>query len=234
MTENRFKELQSRGYCHSDFLSLDEQNMYFTLESRSGFRPGLLFGGFEDAERKVLYYDLEEPPISVVEIKPSVNHFTKVPGHRDYLGSLLGLGLDRRVIGDILVSLTGDRAWVFCLTRVADFIVDNLRQVGRVTVKCEISKAPDMSLIVQRKEVRVVVASLRVDSLVAEVFRLSRTESKQLIEAKKVYINGKPLQKPETKPEIGCKITVRGYGSFIFKEVVGSTRKDKLSVVLEI
>ncbi|MBE7056860.1 MAG: hypothetical protein E7388_05420 [Ruminococcaceae bacterium] len=234
MTEQRLNELQSRGYCHSDFLSLDEQNMYFTLESRSGFRPGLLFGGFEDAERKVLYYDLEEPPISVVEIKPSVNHFTKVPGHRDYLGSLLGLGLDRRVIGDILVSLTGDRAWVFCLTKVADFIVENLTKVGRVSVKCQVSTAPDMALIVQRKEIRVVVTSLRIDSLVAEAFRVSRTESKQLVENKKVYLNGKLLQKAETKPEAGCKITVRGYGSFIFREVAGPTRKEKLSVVLEI
>lgn len=234
MTEQRFSELQSRGYCHSDFLSLDEQNIYFSMESRPGFRPGLLFGGFQEAERKVLYYDLEEPPVSVVEIVPESNHFTKNPGHRDYLGSLLGVGIDRRVLGDILISVKGDRAWLFCLTKVADFIVDNLTKVGRLPVKCHISQAPDMSLIVQRKEVRVVVASLRVDSLVAEAFRISRTESKQLVETKKVYINGKILQKAETKPVPGCKITVRDYGSFIFKEIAGNTRKDKLSVVLEI
>ena len=234
MTEQRFNELQSRGYCHSDFLSLDQQNVYFTMESRPGFRKGLLFGGYEEAERKVLYYDLEEAPISVVEVKPSVNHFTKVPGHRDYLGSLLGLGLDRKVLGDILISQEGDRAWVFCLNKVADFIVDNLQKVGKVSVKCHISKAPDISLIIKRKPVRVVVASLRVDSLVSEAFKLSRNESKSLVETGKVFIDGKMLQKSETKVISGCKITVRGYGSFIFKEVLGNTKKDKISVVLEI
>ena len=234
MTEQRFNELQSRGYCYSDFLSLDQQNMYFTMESRPGFRKGLLFGGYEEAERKVLYYDLEEAPISVVEVKPSVNHFTKVPGHRDYLGSLLGLGLDRKVLGDILISQEGDRAWVFCLNKVADFIVDNLQKVGRVSVKCHISKAPDIFLIIKRKPVRVVVASLRVDSLVSEAFKLSRNESKSLVETGRVFIDGKMLQKSETKVISGCKITVRGYGSFIFKEVLGNTKKDKISVVLEI
>lgn len=234
MTEQRFNELQSRGYCHSDFLSLDEQNIYFSMESRPGFRPGLLFGGYSEAERRVLYYDMEEPPVSVVEIIPETNHFTQNPGHRDYLGSLLGLGLKRQVLGDILVSCAGDRAWVFCLTKVAAFIADNLAKVGRLPVKCRLSQAPDMSLVVQRKEVRVVVASLRADCLVAEAFRISRTECKQLIENKKVYTNGKLLQKAETKIPEGCKITVRGYGSFIFKEIHGNTKKDRLSVVLEI
>ncbi len=234
MTEQRFNELQSRGYCHSDFLNLEEQNMYFTMESRPGFRKGLLFGGYEEAERRVLYYDLDEAPVSVVEIKPSVNHFTGTPGHRDYLGSLLGLGLDRRVLGDILISSEGDRAWVFCLNKVADFITDNLVKVGRVSVKCHLSSAPPMSLVVKRKPIRVVVASLRADSLVSEAFKMSRNESKALVESGKVYIDGKMLQKSETKVPAGCKITVRGYGSFVFKEELGNTKKDRVSVVLEI
>ena len=211
-------------------MTLEEQSIYHALCKRPGFEPGLLDGGYPEAERKLAYFDLKKSPVVIVEIRVQGGCSTAKPGHRDYLGALMGLGIKREVLGDVLVFPEKVGAWVFTLRKIGEFIVNNLDAVGRYGVKCLIvDDLPDGAVTVG-ETVRLTVSSLRLDVLVAAAFRLPRNQSLEFIRTGAVFVDGAQVKKPDLPPKEGSKITLRGKGRFFFHKVLGTTGKGRLAV----
>ncbi len=233
MTEKRLQELSERGHCHSDFMTLEEQSMYCSLCKRPGFIPGLLDGGYPEAERKLVSFELTVSPIMLIEIRVQGKYFTEKPQHRDYLGALMGLGIKRETLGDVLVFPEGAGAWVFCLRQIGEYLLNTLDAVGRFPVKCAIIEQLPPNAVRPGEAVRITVSSLRLDGLLAAAFHLSRGQSLEVIRSGLVFIDGEAVKKPDFEPKPGCKITLRGTGRFWFREVQGRTKKDRIAVVIE-
>ena len=209
-----------------------------------------LEGGYEDAERRICVLrpadawsevskaDSEadnagNPSSPICVLRISIPKGSPRLTHRDYLGSLLGLGIDRHVTGDILVREDGSDAVV--LSDMAEYIAQNLTSVGRASVSCEIL---DISRLItgqqSTKVIRDTVASLRLDSVCASAFRTARGKAQDAIKAGLVSVNGRQCLKPDTELSEGDRISCRGKGRAVLAEVGGRTRKDRIAITLRV
>lgn len=174
-------------------------------------------------------YD-EEFPISCVVIEPLLKKFAEKLGHRDYLGAIMNLGIERSVIGDIFVKDT--TAYVFCVDRIAQYIADNLDKIRHTNVKCTIEKGKIEAVAPEKKAVSVVVSSERIDAVVAKLYNMSRSQSIEHFREKKVMVNGRVMENNSYSMKPADVISVRGYGKFIFMGVENETKKGRLKVQL--
>ena len=206
------------------------------VESLPGLAAGI-DGGYPVAERsRVLIFphglsrEETETGLAFLEIKGNFR-FVDV-SHRDYLGALLGLGLQRDKLGDILV--TGDGARVIVAREVADHITGGLASVGRVGVTVrEITRAELDPPVPASKEIAVTVRSMRLDALAAHGFGLSRSKMVREITAGKIYLNWRPCVDPAARVNPGDLISARGRGRVEVAETGGKTKKDRINVTLK-
>jgi len=220
---------------HTNFLTPAEQ---YALERLPHLRPGLyLFGGFPDAERRIAFFLPDYLTPEDLDVSDYITafrtrcRFAEI-GHRDVLGSLLGLGLHRWSIGDIHAS--GEEAWFFCLPSVAGLIATELTRIGRSGAAVrEISL--DQVTLPERshQEVRFTVSSLRLDTVLAGAFNLSRTNAAELIEAGAVQLNYAICEKVSAVIEPRDVFSLRGYGKAYLRETCGKSRKDRIRLVVE-
>ena len=218
------------------FLSPREQEMARFL---FGDEPGLsFFGGYEDAERKMLVFlpeYLEETAL-YEEDGPMVclraTYFEEdLLSHRDFLGALMGAGIARETIGDICVGK--GRCDFFVTAEIASYIEQNFLSAGRTRV--HISSIPIREADIPQpevKELKDTVASLRFDSVVSSGFRIGRSLAAQYIAAGKAAIDGLPCEKPDKPIPEGAKISVRGLGKIKLVSIGGRTKKDRISVTI--
>ncbi len=152
--------------------------------------------------------------------------------HRDYLGSILALGIERSSVGDI-VTENGFSARIFVSSRIAPFIAAELDRVGsdKVTVKEE---APPEGFSAERKTERItaVAASMRLDAIVGAVFPLSRADAKELVLRGLCEVNFEAEDRPDRTVGPGDVISARGYGKFAVEEETGVTRSGKIRVAV--
>jgi RNA-binding protein YlmH len=192
-------------------------------------------GGYSNSERRRLvifpdYYIVEtiEPALAFLEI--TGNHQSP-PGHRDYLGALMSLGIKRDKVGDILVGPTGGQ--VVIAPELTDFIRTNLTEVaaGRVTV---VTIEPEQLNLPEKREkiIRSTVASLRLDAIAALGFGDSRTKMAREIKAERVKVNWKAIKSPDLEVAPGAVISIRGRGRVEFREVSGQSKKGRIGIVL--
>ena len=217
---------QCRDRCipvYSSFLTAGEQALAVQLPLGEGFH---LFGGFAQAERKIAVFlpdYLDESFLTDAQTVPDADpdfpvcavRLTRrdraVAGkpdltHRDYLGSLLGLGIRRETLGDLCVYDGG--CDVLCLRSMAAFLRDNVRAVGRVSVDAEVIALCEV--VVPEKKVKVIhdtVASLRLDSVALTGFSLSRGKTADAIASGKAEVNACPCEKPDREVREGDIIT---------------------------
>jgi len=189
-----------------------------------------VFGGYEGAERVMLgfsAYGIEnhsEFPIKVLKI--AFDGKFRTPEHRDILGSVLGLGIDRGQIGDVLVK--DGYAIVFAKQDMARFVKDNLFKVGRIAVDVSfIDETDELFDIEPVEEKRITVASLRVDAVAAAAFNMSRTQVAELVRKEKVFINWSPVASASKPICGGDMLTVRGEGRVKILELEGMTKKER-------
>lgn len=241
--QNHLRDLADRSFkqdvfTFTGFLSLAELGAYYQLERELSYASPKLFGGHENAERMMIRFGNEEAlgysvdfPICCVHIRPLMEKFADDLSHRDFLGALMNLGIERNVLGDIKA---GDKqAYLFCQDTMAEYICDNLSKVRHTNVKCSV--ITDISeLPVEKPELVVVqVASERADALVSKVCNLSRSDSLDLFREGKVFINGRICENNSKGLRAGDVVNARGYGKFkIISEPV-LTRKGKLTLNLE-
>ena len=219
------------------FLSPRELNMAQYL---FGEQEGLYsFGGYADAERRMLIYlpeyldesSLYEDDSPMVCLRAAF-YEGDTPSHRDFLGALMGAGIARETVGDICVSKGS--CDFFVTDEIAPYILQNLTGAGRT--KLRISRIPlDQVQIPEPevKQIRDTVASLRLDSIISSGFRIGRSLAAQYICAGKAAIDGLPCEKPDKAVEAGTKISVRGLGKIKLQSVNGQTKKGRIPVVID-
>ncbi len=192
-----------------------------------------LIGGYDDAERCICafytYEDELNPPICA--LKFSIKSKAAVLSHRDYLGSVLSLGIKRETVGDIIVSDSG--AVVFCLTEIADYIIDNLTKIGGSGVRIELADmSEDIRVERQFEESFATVSSLRCDCIVAAATRLSRTKAAELIEKGLVTVSYNTVLSHSVLLKDGDVISIRGYGKFRLQTDGALSKKGRIHVSL--
>ncbi|MEE0714281.1 MAG: YlmH/Sll1252 family protein, partial [Blautia sp.] len=150
--------------------------------------------------------------------------------HRDYLGSILNLGIERCKVGDILVEEDG--AFVFCHTYMADFLIEKVCRIKHTPVKAERITEESQLPTPKREEISGTVASPRLDSVIGLAFRTSRSSMISYIEGGKVFINGKSVVSNGYTLKEGDIVSVHGKGKFQFHSVTSKTKKNRYHVIL--
>ena len=201
--------------------------------------PGLYaFGGYEDAERKMLVYlpeYLEEASLleedSPVVCLRATYYEADTLSHRDFLGALMGAGIARETVGDICVG--SGSCDFFVTAEIAPYIAQNFLSAGRT--KLSVQQIPLAEVSVPEpeiKEIRDTLASLRLDSVISSGFRIGRSLAVQYVTAGKAAIDGLPCEKPDKPIPEGCKVSVRGLGKIKLAAVGGQTKKGRISVTI--
>jgi len=193
-------------------------------------------GGYDGAERKVLLFlpdwlAAEDAEFPFRYLRASYRGEDRLT-HRDLLGSLMGLGIVREKVGDILV--TEDAADLIVLDSVADYLLQNWQTAGRAHLSVTEIEALHLHLPqAQVQTVRDTVAALRLDAVASTGFRLSRGKAAALIESGKVQVNWRECVKPDRLLSAGDTVTARGFGKFRLAEAGAPTRKGRIPIVVE-
>lgn len=233
------KSYGSGQYFFTGFLSAAELDTYYGMERELSYVPVTVFGGTADCERVMLRFGSAELcgyeadfPIQCIEISPLAEKFGEALGHRDYLGALMNLGIGRTTLGDIIII--GKHAFLFCMEKMAPYIIENLDQVRHTSVKCRIAEKIPESAITRLERRTVQVSAARADSIIAKVYNLSRSGSAELFRAKKVFVNGRLSENNGGQLKPGDRVSVRGFGRFRFVEITGETRRGKLNAAVDV
>lgn len=240
-------EKRSRGgvVCHSSFMTPSETfkaEKYF--EAKGNRDKICFFGGYFAAQRKQIFllpeylsFSVDEMNIfdmidsdfdeAIVALKICGSGFRTL-SHRDYLGSILALGIEREKLGDICIT-DNHSAIVFCSSEVADFLLYELSTIGNDKVKVEkISVDKNMDSMQKYQSFTDTVASERLDCVVASLFNLSREKAQNLIKGGFVEFNYETASKSDSKVEKDDIISARGYGKFIIRDISQATKKGRL------
>ncbi len=195
-----------------------------------------IFGGYEGAERRRIAltpFDIEVNMHDYISAVRIIVPFMKKPlTHRDYLGSVLGLGIKRDCVGDILVSENG--ADVIVVPSMAGFIADNLISVSISPVKA--SRIPLDELTPARSASEsgtVTVASLRLDAVTAAMFSISRGRAEKLISQGNVKLNHLPCLDKASSVNMGDVVSVRGFGRAVVSNTGGKSRKGRIFIDID-
>ena len=219
----------------SDFLSLAEQDEALSFAGRGSGVSAAFFGGYEGAERQICAFyppglTPQAYPIRCLYVEAKAKRFAEELSHRDFLGAILHLGVERDMIGDILVEEAG--AYVFCREQMADFLIDSLERVRHTAMKVTLVEDPEDLPKPKIEPVRGTVASVRLDSLLALAFQKSRSSLATDPQAGLVYVNGRQVFSGAFVPKEGDVISLRGTGRFVLLEVEGQTKKGRIAVQL--
>jgi len=234
---------------YSKFLDMQTRSL---AQARLAHVPGaraLFYGGYPEAERCLCvfvpvcyaidsaealaaYYEEREDISPMLVLRVKKDNFTAL-SHRDYLGAALGLGVERDMVGDILVREDG--CDILLLREVANYLAENLRQAGRATLNTEILPIAQLHMAAKSTmEKQVTVPSLRLDCVLAEAFALSRAAAAEQILAGNTYVNDRQIKKADRRLEPGDKLVLRKKGRVRLKSLVGQTKKGKQKLLLEI
>ncbi len=219
------------------FLDPREQQLAQAAARDAGVecRP---FGGDLPFERRVLAFDgqawtdeVQDWPLRAVEITWDSRYGS--PAHRDILGAVLALGINRDGLGDI--TLEESKAVLWATEAMAAFVADNLTKAGRVTVRTAILADPLAALPAQAmEEVTVTVPSLRLDAVVAAVYDLSREEAARAIRAGLVKVDHRPEERTDHQIAEGALLSLRGRGRARLLDASGRTRRSgRIRITLE-
>lgn len=252
----RIKDLATRAYNRSiitstDFLSVSEIATFYSIMANEGVSSNVheycgaeyvVYGGWNDAERAMViflpdYMDADSfllgekannTCLNCVKIEPVNSKFSDDLNHRDYLGSIMNLGIERDQIGDIV---TGENvAYAFATPDIAKMMEKELIRIRHTSVKCNIVNCSECNIEPKFEEMSGSVASERIDAILAFVYHLSRSEAQKLIESGSVFIDGRTAFSGGYVLKTGARVSVRGKGKFLYLGPEGTTRKGRLFV----
>ena len=239
---NRLKDLSNQSlrngkFTFTNFLSLDELSTLKSIDRELGYFS--LFGGADGCERVIARFGSPNEfgyevdfPIECILVKPKLKKFADELSHRDFLGAIMNLGIERACIGDIIAK--DSVAYIFVLDKMADFICDNLTKVKHTVVFAQKSFLPEQETLFTLEDKTVIVSSLRLDCVISALYNLSRNDSSTLFADKKVFVQGKVCENTSHQIKKGEVISVRGAGRFIVDSVGGQTKKGRLCLNLKI
>lgn len=247
LLEKRLLELSRLAYnremiTYSDFLNLNELNILHSLPKHFLYTGYVTFGGYELAERQMAAFlpdalslrretdafSFFSKEVCVLRISPLHEKYAEKLTHRDYLGAILNLGIDRSKIGDILID--DKNAVVFVKLQMRNFLMDELTRVRHTAVMVTEEIMQEFQYSPRYEEIKGTVASVRLDCLLGLAFSASRSSLTSLIEGAKVFVNGKLITSNGYQVKENDVISVRGMGKFRFCEVMNTTRKKRVYV----
>ncbi len=232
------KSYNSGIFTFTDFLGLAEQSAFSEVKRELGGIPYEAFGGAAGAERVIIRFGSEEElgysmpyPISIIKVEPQSQKYADRLTHRDFLGALLNLGIERHTLGDIVII--DNVGYIFALESIAPYIADSLIRVRRTDVSASIiTELPEGELYrTERKTVQ--ISSERLDAVIARVYSLSREDAQALFKKRLVFADGREIDSTSYAPKENEKISVRGHGRFIYIGRQSLSKKGKLNVAVE-
>lgn len=227
----------------TDFLDMYQISLVENFLRKINFKNYKLFGGYEDSERKILIIYPEKynekmleknysKMLKLIRIELPEEEQGKY-SHRNYLGGIVKLSLKREKVGDILVSNIG--ADIVVVKDFAEILKNELPSLTRfenskISIE-EISNIRKKEIKVE--EISIIVPSLRLDNIVSDLARTSRSKAAEIINQERVFINGQNETKLSKQIKLGDVITIRGKGRFIIKEFTGTTRSGRTVIKIE-
>ena len=221
------------------FLDSHEQALAGRAIMRAAGVRTLMYGGYDDAERRMLvcvpaYLPVsdEEATEGLIEVlRVSKPAMSRALSHRDYLGSILGLGIERRLTGDILVREDG--ADIFIVPEIADFLLREYRQAGRTEVRTNTVPVTDAIIPEVRCQIiKDTVSSVRLDSVVASAFRLSRSNAAEAIRSGLVSVDHAECLRTDAKVEEGSVLVLKGKGKAVLDEIGSGSKKNRTWITI--
>lgn len=221
----------------SDFLDPFKLKQYtekFKLIKDVNYK---IFGGYEEAERQMIafynyYNEISENdfPICILKIK-SNDKFSKPLNHREYLGSILGTGIERSKLGDLIVE--DNQAFAFINQNIADYVYINLTKVSHSKVDTSILELGNLKLAPKRyKEAIIIVQSLRLDSIISSTFHISRSKASSFINSEKVIVNGIKSTNNSMILKENDIFSLKGFGKAKFIQIQGKTNKERMKILI--
>lgn len=242
--KSRLKDLAKAGFDNNrftftGFLSLAELSEYYDIKKELDYAYPVLWGGHELCERVMIRFGNpeilgfeEEFPIRILEISPVADKFADDLNHRDFLGALMNLGINRNTLGDIFVK--NKKAYVFCKDTIAGFIIENLTRIKHTTIKVrQVTEAKELDNP-EFEEKLIQVPSERADVIISKVWNLSRKVSTEMFPEGLVAVNGRITTENAKGIKAGESVSLRGYGKFIYDGLQGTSKKGKLNVKVRI
>ncbi|WP_346663539.1 YlmH/Sll1252 family protein [uncultured Merdimonas sp.] len=241
MLQKRFGELSRTAYnrgivTFSDFLNLNELNILHTIPKDQLSSRYETFGGYDFSERQMaaflpdaLYYEYEYP-IQILEILPVNRKFAEELTHRDYLGAIMNLGIDRSKIGDILTRK--DSAILFLKEELAGYVSGELTKVRHTAVKVNLLSSFQEDFEPEYEVLKGTVPSVRLDTILAIAYPLSRNKITSLIESARVFVNGRLITSNGYRLREEDIISVRKMGRIRYDGILSETKKGRYLITV--
>ena len=243
---DRKAQCADRGMLtHTAFLDLHQRSLLASIEREQSADVRTFYhGGFSDAERvcaafvptfygvdDLAAYFAENPDDDPLCLLRAEKDAFSTLSHRDYLGALMGLGIKREQLGDILVDDGG--AFLVCLKTIRPFLLEHFRSAGRATLTLRDASPDELQKAEAKTEdVFVSVPSLRLDCVVAAAYKLSRGKAETAIQSGLVYVNAVLCDKPDKKLLVGDKLVLRGKGKCLLFAQTGESKKGRLHLTV--
>ena len=239
--EDRIAQCRDGYYVTSTgFLDTHEQALAIAVSRRAAGVRTFMYGGYDEAERRMLVCVPKDIPISDEEAADGLLRVLRVKlpaisrelSHRDYLGSLLGLGIERKLTGDILVRPGG--ADILIVPGIEKFLLEELHRIGSVEVKTDAVPVGDLTVPEARVEfIKDSVSSVRLDSIISSAFRLSRGKAAEAIKKGLVSVDHAECLKPDATVHEGSSLVLKGKGKAVLEKTGGESRKGRIRIVIK-
>ncbi len=218
---------------YSSFLNLNEQNIFHSCQQEL-YGPYELFGGYEGAERQMIAFLPDafvfdrDFPITCCQITPRNRRFAEELTHRDVLGSLMSLGIEREKLGDILIQ--EQEISLFCQSGIQEFLSQELTRIRNTAVSLVAAEPGEFAVTPRLKLCSGIVSSNRLDGILALLCRISRSQAAELLHRGQVFINGRQALSASAALKPEDVLSIRGTGRFQFLEEQGETKKGRLKI----
>ncbi len=244
LLKKRFTELARKSYdqgifLFTDFLGLMEQSAFSEIKKDISGIPYTAYGGTDGAERVMIRFGdpdslgYEVPfPIVCIKAQPLSQKFADKLTHRDFLGAILNLGIDRSVIGDIPIA--DNVGYIFANESIAPFILSELHRAKHTELKLSLCEAPPEGRLYKLERRRIQASGERLDAVIAKVFGISREDALSLFAKRLVFVDGALTENNSKVPKRGEKISVRGYGRMIYLGYESTSKKGKLNIDIDL
>ena len=244
LLKKRFSELYTKAdrggyFTFTDFLGLAEQSALSELLTKFSPASVTRFGGAAGAERVMVRFGNPEEigydapfPISCVRIEPLSQKFADKLTHRDFLGALMNLGIERSTLGDVVIR--DNVGYVFADEEMAKFIAGEMTKVKRTDVRAYVVEDVPGGELYKTEDKRIQIQSERIDAVIAKTYSLSRDDAQTLIKRSLVFVNGREVNSSSYTPKPDDKISVRGHGRLIYRGFDSTSRKGKLNAIVSV
>lgn len=225
---------------NTEFLSIYQKQIIQKKLNELGVKNYIFFGGYDEAEGQILIiypekFDLDivtknlKNKIKVIKIKLPKELEGKYK-HRDYLGAVMQVGLNRNRIGDIIVY--SNKAYIIVLKENAEYLINYLSDLTKFRKsKIQLIDYTDIEIKpIEYEDFNILINSMRLDNFVSEIANISRSKAEEMLKQEKIYINSKVETKSSKAVKVKDIIVIRGKGKFMIDSITGKNKKEKIIV----